>query len=1057
VSNILPVLHMKQTLLPFPSRLLLLLSLLFMSSTAWAQSASLSHRVPLGSAAYYGLLSGGTIGAHDAAGANMAIQTQGKAGAGSTIGPLVAATAGVFAQGSGTVPQALADLQTAKAYCRQLNGQAGTLAGQLAGRTLTGGAYKIGGDAVLSQGSTLTISGDTATVVIINAMENLRLEAASQIILDGVLPGHVYWNVDGELWVAGGAAFMGNALVAGRVVVDGVQFGRYALLSSRDVTLTSLSATIGNNRLEAPQRPQGTCSGNGGSCTFTPPGSEMIVDGSFELAKCCPTGYGGLVEYSNSSSDACFWVAAVSQGSSDYFSTCNGTNTSPLTAIPNNSNTLLNGNASPVYALAQNSRATTGTGYGGIAAYAATAISGYREYVAQTTTKTLQAGRRYYGEFSAHIAPSSGYTVRQLGMVVAEYNSTGYNFPAYNGAPTVLPLTPVVTGNPNLPLAAGATRVTPGWQRVGQVFTASRTTNTALDIVVGNFQGDNTATATTTDHNGPSTIGQADIVNSAYYFIDNVTLSPLTEAGPNVALGANCAGGTTATSVTLGTEPMPNLVGATYLWTASPTDQTLTAPTSANPTVTPQRTTVYTLTVTIPGQAQPYTSQATITVNTSYGQNAGATYVSSDIGAFGTVTTLNANAPAYGGRIVFDGRYHVKGTVHLTGGTFELRPGTVFFVDGPSGLPASSGSDTNQTTLVVQNATLALTGATLQATCNGQQWGGVWLTGQGVINTDATASGVRSLVRDAQTAINSRADNAYYLNDTDFLHNDYGLVELASNKVAQRREGVRGCFFQDGLYGIVLAEGDYQPKVVFGGDYSEAEFSENTFSNLSRYGLYATAGHGHFLSNTFRNCGSAAMAAWNAPQAGQPEFTGNQITVPVISPGQTQVGDALLGPEGIFSADPTLLVTGNTIEGAPAPLKTVGGPLRIGIDFLYGSMDGTTPNQVSANTVRSLDEALIATTNDYDGATITVNKNFFVNNAADIVFYPWGNQNLGATVTATIRCNSFINDANSTCLTRLVSGSRTWLLLPLGWRFHLMAMSFLLIGSPHLLTQVGRY
>ena len=195
--------------------------------------------MPLGQASTYGLLSGGTIVARNAAGAPLPIQAVGSAGASGAISSLVAATAGVFAQGTGTVPRALADLQAAQAYCGQPRAQARGIAGQLAGRTLTHGVYTIGGSADLSQGSTLTITGDTATVVIVNVAGDLTLEAGSRVALVGVLPRHVYWNVGGALYVAGHVAFRGNALATGDAQIDGVQLGYAAILSRGNVTLTN--------------------------------------------------------------------------------------------------------------------------------------------------------------------------------------------------------------------------------------------------------------------------------------------------------------------------------------------------------------------------------------------------------------------------------------------------------------------------------------------------------------------------------------------------------------------------------------------------------------------------------------------------------------------------------------------------------------------------------------------------------------------------------------------------------------------------------------------------
>ncbi len=243
---------MKQ-LVPFPLRRTLLLGLLLLRSVvaAWAQSP---YQVPLGQAAAYGLLSGGSIVAQDASGNALPIQALGKAGASGAIGAGVAATAGVATQGGGTVPAALSGLTAAKAYCDQLNSQAGVLPNQLNGLTLAGGVYSVKGDAVLSRNSALTISGDTATVVIFDILGNLQLEDHSQLVLNGVLARHVYWNVGNRLTIAAYVTFEGVALVGGTAEVNGIHMGTSALLSNRDISLRNISPAVGHNKFYASLR-----------------------------------------------------------------------------------------------------------------------------------------------------------------------------------------------------------------------------------------------------------------------------------------------------------------------------------------------------------------------------------------------------------------------------------------------------------------------------------------------------------------------------------------------------------------------------------------------------------------------------------------------------------------------------------------------------------------------------------------------------------------------------------------------------------------------------------
>ena len=264
-----------------------------------------AYHVPLGSAAAYGLLSKGSIAANDtiphAPPVAIPIQVLGKTGTLQDVGALVKATAGVFAQGSGDVALALNDLQTAQNYCNSLASSA--LPSQLAGQQLMGGVYTIGGNATLVAGSPLTISGDTSTVVIINIAGNLVVPAGSQVVLSGVLPRHVYWNVGGSLRVGNQVSFRGVALLVCAALEDGVQTGYYALLSQKDIRLTHIRVMIGHNKFLAPMSTQSYCGPS--QCPSAIVGSEMVNDGSFEMARCYPLTLGGLDDTGNNRASLC--------------------------------------------------------------------------------------------------------------------------------------------------------------------------------------------------------------------------------------------------------------------------------------------------------------------------------------------------------------------------------------------------------------------------------------------------------------------------------------------------------------------------------------------------------------------------------------------------------------------------------------------------------------------------------------------------------------------------------------------------------------------------------
>ena len=116
----------------------------------------------------------------------------------------------------------------------------------------------------------------------------------------------------------------------------------------------------------------------------------------------------------------------------------------------------------------------------------------------------------------------------------------------------------------------------------------------------------------------------------------------------------------------------------------------------------------------------------------AYGQKSAATYVAanhlsgsftaSDIGTTGVTVVIDAGF-WYGGTVVFSGAYHVRGNVRFVNGTFELRPGTVFYVEGLSGQFYPGTTNPIPTSIDVERAHLELVGAVLLSTCP-RAWGG---------------------------------------------------------------------------------------------------------------------------------------------------------------------------------------------------------------------------------------------------------------------------------------------------------------------------------------------
>ena len=1024
--------------------------------------------MPLGSAGQYGLLSGGTLAARNqistlpnelvaSAGSStvdIPIRVLGKAGAAQAIGSLVTATQGVSASGSGTVPQALADLQTAKNYCAGLLGS--PLPAQLAGQTLTQGVYTLNNgdeatnsDATLSAGSPLTISGDTTTVVVLNIVGNLTLAAGSQVVLQGVLPRHVYWNIGGVLSVGGGVSFMGVALVSGPALVDGTHFGACTILSSDDIMLTHISETVGHSRFFAPAGTDNTCAGDNSQCVFTRPTNELVRDGSLEVARCFPQGFSGLntqIRNMYVGSDACFWLSATN-GSADYYHT-NGV---ALFSVPVN---FFCSASQPVPALAQNSPNLNGQAYAGTYAYYGTGSlnSDYKEYIGQKLSGvTLTPDHRYYGEFSAYIAPKSDFTVPLLGMALTNSFLPITSIPS-DGAGT-LPFIPVVSGSPNLSLRPGQpanTPVTPGWQRVGQVFKVS-SPMPEPSLVVGNFNGN------VKMQNGPNTSGTASI---AYYYLDNISLSLLTEAGPDVVLNTTCAA-----SVTLGTAPMPEVVQATYAWTTVAGSLVSTQP---NPTVSPTATTIYWLAVTINGQV--YTSQTTVTV-VNYSQNAAATYVAPagqaayELGKpfkqpwvqnytdySQTFTVIDASQAPYGAAtnntVTFDGSYHVKGNLRLTNGTFILKPGTTFYVDGYG----HSTGDAERNVIDVDNGALYLNGATLRATCD-EMWGGLEANEHGSIYA-ASGGGQRTIIRDAQAGLSRLADESspyspiaqdshLYIADTDLLNNDVAVLDGLRIATYPQPDYFHNCSFRTdqtasplslesytagdisgpygrGQYGCIgITFFDYQEHYNGSGSTTATplQITNCTFDRL-QVGIFGTSTNVLIQGNTFSNCWYAAAYSQfytytsynqgpNSPTTPPVvNFKGNTITIPAVLPAGYSTTPNL--PAYGVRAYEGFRITGNQFGTATTGAGVASQPIGVSL-ATSGTVGGST--DTDSNTLQGLDTGIEA----QSGSTVlptnyTFNKNLFAGNLKGVVFEPNPvTYDYGFTppLDIALRCNTF--------------------------------------------------
>ncbi len=289
----------------------------------WAQIA-----VPLGAAAHYGLLSGASLSID-----TTAVGARGKAGAAGTISATVYATDSLLAGGSGSVGQALADLQVAIGYCQALPAQAVTTSSIL--KPTPAGVYQFTGDVTLDSSVVLHLTGADTAWHIFRISGNLTASSSGRVTLaDGVRTDHVIWQVSGTVTQEALSRLPGIVLAGGAVTVTDVQFGAQALLALGSISFTAQEPTLGRavysayTGLGLPPAPLTEC---GGESTCDPDlGRNELANGDAEdHAPVLPDN--GVNNMDPGVSVVDCWASATDDGSPNYF---HATSPAPGPSLP---------------------------------------------------------------------------------------------------------------------------------------------------------------------------------------------------------------------------------------------------------------------------------------------------------------------------------------------------------------------------------------------------------------------------------------------------------------------------------------------------------------------------------------------------------------------------------------------------------------------------------------------------------------------------------------------------------------------------------------------------
>lgn len=949
------------------SSFLLLLLCLLPFHKGWTQTLNWPE------AEKFGLLSGSGVQS------NNSILVQGSAGAINAIDPKVLATENIFGNNEGNVSEALDELQDNINYCSSLSGN--TIDNNLSGQILTAGVYHINYDTYLNNEAFLELQGDSTSIFIFNIAGDLTFEVQSAMAIGNVRPGNIYWNVSGKIYLREYATAFGIFMSQIHITKSGPNFGMAGLFSLQGIDFYNDEPLgIGHNEfysieklLSGPTNPLPPISLCPLSSPITLGNSNIILNGSFESALKCPFGVNTIKEFST---DVCNWYtiknpALTIVGTPDYYHKCS---TPADNGVPQN----FHGTQA-----ARNG----GNAYAGLIAHS---NGGSREYLIQE----LPIGRelknkKYYAEYYVNSADVAGLGIDGLGMLLTtskpafassdfRNNNSLAIVPNPNHQAKILYNGPAITDN-NI------------WERVSGSFTAQ---GGEKFITIGNLK-DHASSAASAQSTSRSTAPRYD--SYAYYYIEDVALYELPDAGENILL-SDC---NTKTRFQLGRGlELPASVNPTYEWTAD-TEPGFTANTLFI-TVSPVRPTTYTLTIKAHG----------VTIATSNVSISGTIA----LGEPKQLTTIDASAARFAGNVTFSGNYNILGPLELLYGNFTMEPGTVFNVEPENGmLPkdmglldlspylTQNGGNTYPTIIMLSHgAELYINGATLKpslCTTRGM-WGGLHLANGARIYTSSgfdpdNGAFYRTVIEQAYVAVASSQgagnqaeinSNRYGLSSTDFIKNEYGFWDLAKHQAAFPGEGIWECSFISNEVGVFMQEPNpILNPVLPGGNHTAATYANNIFEN-NNVGFKA-------LANRLTLSGST--------------FKANNTNIDLTA------GGDILNPS---------VITGNTIE---VKGNGIGLTISLGVNVANNIINATLPQQgmgilmkhsttAENNFLNNFGIGIYVETNLYD--QVKIEKNTFTDNLTGIRFAsPNPGTINGGLVPPVIACNTFtaLNISNS--------------------------------------------
>ena len=174
----------------------------------------------------------------------------GQVGVNGSLYGIFAQSDSVFGSTTTELSDALAEFADFKIF---LNTEDGTEINQL-NEEITAGIYTIPSNYETEENQTIKFIGSNTDIIIINVNGNLILEESTNIILQGILPENIYWNIAGDLKIRQRSWAYGTFVSTGNIIIYEDINGAISTFSESDITIYGTNAfssihylTIGNN------------------------------------------------------------------------------------------------------------------------------------------------------------------------------------------------------------------------------------------------------------------------------------------------------------------------------------------------------------------------------------------------------------------------------------------------------------------------------------------------------------------------------------------------------------------------------------------------------------------------------------------------------------------------------------------------------------------------------------------------------------------------------------------------------------------------------------------